>query len=68
MAVMIEKLENWFMDDSSSGGLIEFVEEFAKAHKDVFDLDQEENKQEYMQIYNEFQVRTLMVDGSIRVA
>jgi hypothetical protein len=50
---IIGKLEAWFMDDSS--GVELFVEEFAKTNKDVFDLDQEENKQEYMQIYNDFQ-------------
>jgi hypothetical protein len=50
---IVAKLEQWFMDDSS--GVESFVEDFARAHKDVFDLDQDENKQEYMQIYNDFQ-------------
>mmetsp|Transcript_19620 Transcript_19620/g.38126 ORF Transcript_19620/g.38126 Transcript_19620/m.38126 type:complete len:117 (+) Transcript_19620:212-562(+) len=50
---IIGKLEQWFMDDNT--GVEQFVEEFAKAHKDVFDLDAEEHKQEYMTIYLDFQ-------------
>jgi hypothetical protein len=43
------------MDEDT--GVEQFVEDFAKAHKDVFDLDAEEHKQAYMEIYNDFQKR-----------
>lgn len=43
----------WFFSDST--GVEQFVEEFAKKNKDVFDLEAEEHKLEYTKVYNDFQ-------------
>mmetsp|Transcript_22858 Transcript_22858/g.35777 ORF Transcript_22858/g.35777 Transcript_22858/m.35777 type:complete len:121 (+) Transcript_22858:109-471(+) len=50
---IMQKLEDWFMDDGT--GVEQFIEEFAKKHKDVFDLTEEEHKLEYTTIYKDFQ-------------
>jgi hypothetical protein len=43
----------WFFSDST--GVEQFVEEFAKKNKDVFDLEVEEHKLEYTAIHKDFQ-------------
>jgi hypothetical protein len=43
----------WFFSDST--GVEQFVEEFAKKNKDVFDLEAEEHKLEYTAVYKDFQ-------------
>jgi hypothetical protein len=36
--IFVSIAQGWFMDDDT--GVEQFVEEFAKAHKDIFELDQ----------------------------
>jgi hypothetical protein len=36
--IFVSIAQGWFMDDNT--GVEQFVEEFAKAHKDIFELDQ----------------------------
>ena len=43
----------WFFSDST--GVEQFVEEFAKKNKDIFDLEAEEHKLEYTEVYKKFQ-------------
>lgn len=43
----------WFFSDDT--GVEQFVEEFAKKNKDVFDLEAEEHKLEYTEVYKDFQ-------------
>mmetsp|Transcript_55348 Transcript_55348/g.131456 ORF Transcript_55348/g.131456 Transcript_55348/m.131456 type:complete len:118 (-) Transcript_55348:93-446(-) len=52
---VIEALEEWFMGDDAP--LEKFLEEFAKEHKDVFDLTEEEHKHQYMTVYTDFQTK-----------
>ena len=50
---VLEKLDEWFFSDST--GVEQFVENFAKKNKDVFDLEAEEHKLEYTAVYKDFQ-------------
>mmetsp|Transcript_38497 Transcript_38497/g.56597 ORF Transcript_38497/g.56597 Transcript_38497/m.56597 type:complete len:122 (+) Transcript_38497:117-482(+) len=50
---VLEKLDDWFFSDNT--GVEQFVEEFAKKNKDVFDLEAEEHKHEYTTVYKDFQ-------------